>query len=232
MRKNMLKLKEMRKNKMRKNMLKLKNRLIHDTDLIFVEIRFDENLIPKITYTPGIVNYTSNDKLNWSSTHTNNRTLLLRTFGQILPSVGYKSLKFYGLFFPEDVTDNNILNLIKMLRQDLIMSVKALNIVSDHMIKSIPKPVRYLELKYNRKYGNSSWHRRPYHIAKNDSRFDMFIINYRDGKRFEERRADRIIYKDVKKKTWNKNKYPKLYKKFIDNLPVEYFVLKKDKWRV
>ena len=93
--------------------------------------------------------------------------------------------------------------------------------------------MRYLILKYNRKHGNSSWQHRPYLDFKNNSYFDMWKLNFKNGKTLEERRADRIIYKKIKAKNWNGQKqYPKLYKKFMDNTPIEFFVLKKHRWRV
>ena len=95
------------------------------------------------------------------------------------------------------------------------------------------KQLRYVDLKYKRKHGNGSWQFRPYWDAKNDSWFAMWKLCWRTGKTFEEKRADRIIYKKIKAKNWNGQKqYPKLYKKFIDNNTVEYKVLKKDKWRI
>jgi hypothetical protein len=99
------------------------------------------------------------------------------------------------------------------------------------------KQLRYIDWKYNRKYGNSSWQYRRYWDAKGDSWYDMFKSCYRtlcfnSQNSLEARRADRLIYKDIQKKNWNSDKYPKLYKKFIDNTTIEFKILKKDKWRV
>lgn len=95
------------------------------------------------------------------------------------------------------------------------------------------KKLRYIDWKYNRKHGNSSWQYRPYWDAKGDSYFDMWKLNFRNGTTLEERRADRIIYKKIGARNWDGEKqYPKLYKKFMDNTTVEYKVLKKDKWKI
>lgn len=99
--------------------------------------------------------------------------------------------------------------------------------------KEFIKILPYIEWKYNRKHGNGSWQQRPYWDAKNDSYFDMWKLNFRNGKTLEERRADRIIYKKIKAKNWNGQKqYPRLYKKFIDNTTIEYNVLGKAKWKI
>lgn len=103
----------------------------------------------------------------------------------------------------------------------------------DNIKEVEPKKLRYIELKYNRKYGNGSWQCRPYWNAKGNSLFDMWKINFREQRTLEERRADRIIYKQVKRRDWDGQKwFPKLYKKFMDNTTIEFKVLGKHKWRV
>ncbi len=91
----------------------------------------------------------------------------------------------------------------------------------------------YREFKYRKKHGNSSWKHRPYWDAKGThSRFEM-ILNFRDNLRLEERRAERIFYKQIKRRDWNGDKlFPKFAKKYFNYLSIEDKVLKKHLWRI
>lgn len=93
--------------------------------------------------------------------------------------------------------------------------------------------MRYRELKFRRKHGNNSWKHRPYHDAKDESLFDSFILNFRQGRRIELVRAERIFYKNINRPDWNGyKKYPKFAKKYFNDLSIEDKVLKKHLWRI
>ena len=91
----------------------------------------------------------------------------------------------------------------------------------------------YRELKYKRKHGNNSWKHRPYHDAKGKSLFDSFILNFRQGRRIQLIRIERIFYKNIKAQYWDGyKKYPKFAKKYFSDLTTEDRVLKKHLWRI
>lgn len=223
------------------NIKELQKQLVNNTEVVSVAIFFGEKDQVGIQLTEGKVLYTVPDRVYWKSPYKKKRTLSLSSFGQLVPGLNFNQVTFYGLFFKPNNMEyfyKELSVLAKKLRTEIIRNVMMLNFAIDKIdvlaegnkhIKLLP----YLEWKYNRKYGNGSWQRRPYWDAKNDSYFDMWKLNFRNGKTLEERRADRIIYKKIKAKNWNGQKqYPKLYKKFIDNTTTEYKVLKKDKWKV
>ncbi len=223
------------------NIEELKELLVYNTEVVSVSVFFGENNQVGIRLTDGKVLYTTNDRVYWKAYYKKKRTITLNSFNQLIPGLNYDNITFYGLFFkPKNhkMFYKELITLAKKLRTELFKTIIKLNstitkledLVGEQ--KEFIKILPYIEWKYNRKYGNSSWQRRPYHNAKNDSIFDMWKLNFRDSKTLEERRADRMIYKDIKKKNWNKNKFPKLYKKYFDDRTIEYKVLKKDKWRI
>ena len=220
----------------------LKNRLIRDTKVVGISIYFGENDQVGIKLTEGKILYTVLERLYWIAPYKKKRTLSLTSFGQLIPGLNFDQVTFYGLFLkPKNMEQfyKELSILAKKLRTEILKTAMLLNFAIGKIDKlaedkkEFIKILPYIEWKYNRKHGNGSWQYRPYWDAKNDSYFDMWKLNFRNGKTFEERRADRIIYKKVKSKNWNGQKqYPRLYKKFIDSTTIEYKVLKKDKWKI
>lgn len=94
--------------------------------------------------------------------------------------------------------------------------------------------MRYRELKYRRKHGNSAWKHRPYHDAKGDnSWFDSFLLFYRRWRRISIIRYDRMYSTGFERPDWEEHKnYPKFKKKYFSDFSTEDKVLKKHLWRI
>ena len=224
------------------DMCLLKKLLVKDTPLIYLSITFDAYGNCGVSQTEGKVKYIDNnhDRLIWVDSSNPKRTLMLKSFGQLVPGFNYNNITFYGLFFPQGCSLEILLESAKVLYSNILRYSKALETTINTISSNIEerntsriaknKIKRYREHKRFIKFGGD-WLKRPYHEVKNDSNFNMLKLYGERKPILEHRRAYKLFDKEIKKDNF-KIKYPKLYKKFIEATSVESKVLKKDRWKV
>lgn len=220
----------------------LRRILVKDRPLVCINLTFDMHGNCGIKYTPGkVVAVKGTERLIWSDGIFNpNRTIVLSSFGQLVPGMNHNNITFYGIFFPEDYSLDLLLNSANRLYYNMLNYKQALentiNTVSGLLeeqklsIQAKKKIERYRIYKRFIKFGGD-WLKRPYHNAKNDSEFNRWKLYGERKVDLERRRAYKLFNNIIKKDTF-KIKYPKLHKKYIDVTTVESKVLKKDKWKV
>lgn len=219
----------------------LKKLLVKDTPLICINITFDTSGKCGISYIEGKVKYVDSyrERLIWADKNNPNRTLMLASFGQLVPGFNHNNINFYGLFFPQGYSFEILLASARALYSNMLKYYEALGntintistIIEEKQISDQTKKKieRYRKYKRFIKYGGD-WLKRPYHNVKNISEYDMWKLYGERKLDFERRRAYKIF--DNVKKDKFKIKYPKLHKKFIEVTTTESRVLKKDKWKI
>lgn len=112
------------------NIKELQKQLVNNTEVVSVAIFFGEKDQVSMNYTYGKVLCTHNDRVCWKTSHKKKRTLLLSTFGQLIPGLNYDVVTFYGLFFKEDDAEKfnkELLILAKKLRTEMLKYCMFLN---------------------------------------------------------------------------------------------------------
>lgn len=114
----------------------LRKLLFNNTPVISVSIFFGENDQVVIKIKEGKVLYTASDRVYWKLPHRKNRSLILKTFGQLLPGLNFEKVTFYGLFLKEDdqkELTEKILKSAKLLRTEIFRVGMFLNNAIDKL---------------------------------------------------------------------------------------------------
>lgn len=220
----------------------LKRLLVKDTPLIYLSVAFDMRGNCGVSQTEGKVKYVDNnyDRLIWTDGSNPKRTILLNSFGQLVPGLNYNNITFYGLFFQQGYSLEIVLESAKVLYSNILRYSEALettintvsSVIEERNTSRLAKNKikRYREYKRFIKFGGD-WSKRLYYKVKNNSNFDMWKLYGERKPSLEQRRAYKLFNKEIKKDNF-KIKYPKLYKRFIEATSVVSKVLKKDRWKV